>query len=162
MFVWRGVGSWINFCIIASVGLFSSLQSFEKRNRGKERIVGTGMKSWFWPPLMSSFSSSSLVGRPSAGRLTSTGLRSVSQPATPSCPRLPALCSHSHSLVFTFSSQTSQDLPVIPLVPLLPGDRVGTTEPLPDSAVTPAAEHPLPAAAFGNAVKSRFSQVPAI
>lgn len=45
-----------------------------------------------------------------------------------SCPCLPEVfffspLSRSHSLVFTFSSETSQDLPVIPFVPLLPGDR---------------------------------------
>lgn len=73
-----------------------------------------------------------------------------------SCPCLPGLFFHSHSLVFTFSSQTSQDLPVIPFVPLLPGDRVETTEPLPELSRHPAAEHPLPTAAFGKPVKSCF------
>lgn len=44
-------------------------------------------------------------------------------PLSDSYPCLSGGFFRSHSLVFTFSSETSQDLAVIPFVPLLPGDR---------------------------------------
>lgn len=62
----------------------------------------------------------------SAGQHTSTRLQSVSHRATPALVYLSFVLFFfccSDSLVFTFSSETSQDLPVIPFVPLLPGDR---------------------------------------
>lgn len=67
--------------------------------------------------------------------------------------------SPSHSLVFTLSSQTSQDLPLIPFVPPLPGDRVGTTEPLSHhSAVSPLRNIRFPLQILGeDGGKSCFS-----